>query len=220
MNTSRWLRVGLLLAVVCAVLLAWASGVGQYLEVERFESLLRDLGIWGPVLYVLSFALLEPFGVLGIIFVVPGSLIWDWGTLFFLSWLGSVGAGIVGFSFARTIGRDWVTQHLPERLHAYDERLATQGLRTVILIRLVFFIMPPAHWALGLSRVRFATFVLGSAIGFLPGMALFTYAGKSVVDLMDDQPPWVGITVIAVLVLGSLLYRRFSSRDAVEPESG
>lgn len=220
MNTSRWLRVGLLLAVVSAVLLAWASGVGQYLEVERFESLLRDLGIWGPVLYVLSFALLEPFGVLGIIFVVPGSLVWDWGTLFLLSWLGSVGAGIVGFSFARTIGREWVTQHLPERLHAYDERLASQGLRTVIFVRLVFFIMPPAHWALGLSRVSFGTFVLGTAIGFLPGMALFTYAGKSVVDRISDQPPWVGGAVIALFVLGSLAYRRFSGRNAAEPDPG
>ncbi len=45
MNTSRWLRVGLLLAVVCAGLLAWASGATQYFEVERFEALLRDLGI-------------------------------------------------------------------------------------------------------------------------------------------------------------------------------
>ena len=220
MNTSRWLRLGLLLGVVCAGLLAWASGVGQYLEVERFEALLRDLGIWGPVLYVVSFALLEPFGVLGIIFVVPGSLVWDWGTLFFLSWLGSVGAGIVGFSFARTIGREWVARHLPERMHRYDERLVTQGLRTVILVRLVFFIVPPAHWALGLSRVHFGTFVLGTAIGFLPGMALFTYAGKSVVDLMTNQPPWVGGAVIALLVLGSLAYRRFSGRNAAEPERG
>ena len=67
MLSSRWLRLGLLLGVVALGLLLFASGAGQYIEPERFGTLLRELGIWGPVLYVVLFALLEPFGVLGIV---------------------------------------------------------------------------------------------------------------------------------------------------------
>jgi uncharacterized membrane protein YdjX (TVP38/TMEM64 family) len=210
MTSTRWLRLGLLLGVVAIGLLAFASGVGQYLEVERFEALLRGLGVWGPILYVLLFALLEPFGVFGIVFVVPGSLVWDFPTLFLLSWLGSVGAGIVGFSFARTIGRDWVSRHLPERMHHFDERLVTHGLRTVVIVRLLFFLTPPAHWMLGLSRVSFGNFVLGTAIGFFPTMALFTYAGKNVVDAMADRPGWIWLLVIAILALATVFFRRRS----------
>ena len=208
MKPPSWLRLGLLLGLVATALLLFASGAGEYLEAERFGTLLRDLGIWGPVLYVVLFALLEPFGVLGFVFVVPGSLVWDWGALFLLSWLGSIGAGIVGFAFARTVGREWVSGHMPERMHRYDDRLAAQGLRTVILVRLTFFLAPPAHWVLGLSRVGFGTFVLGTAIGFFPTMALFTWAGKNVVELMLGQPAWLWLLVIAALVLLSIAYRR------------
>lgn len=202
-------RIAALLAVIVIGLWAYASDAGDFLEVDRFVALLRGLGIWGPVLYVALFALLEPFGVFGIVFVAPGSLVWSWGTLFFLSWLGAIGAGIVGFTFARSIGRDFVSRHLPERLRHFDERLATHGLRTTILIRLIFFLMPPAHWVLGLSQVRFGTFVLGTAIGFLPGIALFTLVGKSAVDALREQPGWlplvVGVTLIGFVVVSRRL---------------
>lgn len=207
-------RIVVLLVVAVAGIGAYVSGAGEFLEVDRFVALLRSLGIWGPVLYVALFSLLEPFGVFGIVFVAPGSLVWDWSTLFLLTWLGSIGAGIVGFTFARSIGRDFVSRHLPERLRRFDERLATQGLRTTIMIRLIFFITPPAHWVLGLSQVRFGTFVLGTAIGFLPGIALFTLLGKSAVDAMRSQSGWIPV-LIGIAVVGSVFaYRRLTSGRA------
>ena len=207
-------RIVVLLVVAVAGIGAYVSGAGEFLEVDRFVALLRSLGIWGPVLYVALFSLLEPFGVFGIVFVAPGSLVWDWSTLFLLTWLGSIGAGVVGFTFARSIGRDFVSRHLPERLRRFDERLATQGLRTTIMIRLIFFITPPAHWVLGLSQVRFGTFVLGTAIGFLPGIALFTLLGKSAVDAMRSQSGWLPV-LIGIAVVGSVfVYRRLTSGRA------
>ena len=106
---------------------------------------------------------------------------------FALSLVGSVGAGIVGFGFARFLARDWVSARIPARLHRWDERLERRGLQTVIWIRLLLFLMPLAHWALGVSRVRFGPFVLGSAIGFVPGIAALTYLGEGLGEWMQGR---------------------------------
>lgn len=192
---------------------AWLGGLFELIsEPERVRTLLTESGVWGPLLFTLAFGLLEPFGVPGILFVVPATLAWPLGMAFALCWLGSVLAGIVGFGFARSIGRDWVAAHLPQRLRAYDQRLAERGLQTVILVRLLFFLAPPAHWALGLSRVRFGPFVLGTAIGFLPGIAALVFLGKGAFALLGEQPRvvWLAVAIAAGAVF--VLLRQLRTR--------
>ena len=183
---------------------------------ERARAALEGLGVWAPVLYVLAFSCLEPFFVPGIAFMIPGAIFFSFPVLFALSWLGSVGAGIVGFSFARFIGREFVEKRLPERMRVYDERLATKGLQTVILVRLTLFITPPAHWLLGLSRVRFIPFLIGTAIGFIPGMALLTYTvvffGESMGDWIVDRPPGFFAGVALVVIVFIRLRRTLAKR--------
>jgi len=208
-----------LLVVATLVTLGVAAWLGGLFELtsqpERVRALLAESGVWGPLLFTLAFGLLEPFGVPGILFVVPATLAWPLGTAFALCWLGSVLAGIVGFGFARSIGRDWVTAHLPERLRAYDQRLAERGLQTVIVVRLLFFLAPPAHWALGLSRVRFAPFVLGSALGFLPGIAGLVFFGKGALALLGEQPRavWLAVAIAAGAVFVLVRQLRAAGRN-------
>ena len=204
---GRWLP-RLCVAVVLLLALGLAAWHATSLSGEEVRALLQGAGPWAPVIYVVSFALLEPFGVFGVFFVGPGSLLWEWPTLFALSWLGAVGAGIVGFVFARLLARDQVRSRIPERLRAYEDRLERSPLLGVILVRLAFFLWPPAHWLLGLSRVRFGTFVLGSMIGFAPGMAVFTWLGKSLVEEVTDFP-LTGIAAVLVALLLGLFFRRW-----------
>ena len=66
--------MGLVLLLAALGVAAWQVAL---LGPERARELLQQTGAWAPVVYVLSFALLEPFGVMGIFFVGPGSLIWE-----------------------------------------------------------------------------------------------------------------------------------------------
>jgi uncharacterized membrane protein YdjX (TVP38/TMEM64 family) len=191
-------------------ILAAGYGLGLFdllQDTERATGLLRDLGGWGYALYVLAFALLEPFFIPGILFILPAALTWPAWLALTLSLIGSVGAGVVGFGFARFLARDWVSQRIPQRLHRWDARLEERGLQTVILVRLVLFLMPPAHWALGISRVRFAPFLLGTTIGFIPGVAALTYLSRGIVDWLRDQPDgrWQAFAIAAGAVY--VLYR-------------
>ena len=215
-------RLVVLAAVVALVGAAWWGGWLDRLDAEWFRSLLTESGPWGPVLYVASFALLEPLGAPGILFIIPASFVWPLAVAFALSWMASVCAGIVGFSFARWIARDFVQRHLPERFHRFDRQLAERALWTVIVVRLVFFLAPPAHWVLGVSRVPFGTFVLGTAIGFAPGVALMTVAGPGLVEFWNsvERPGlWIGLAVL-VFALGRRAIRRFRSRSRRERLAG
>ena len=210
MNSNRW-RWALALGLAGLGLLAWSQGAFDRLDAGSIEQVIRDAGRWGPVLYVGLFVALEPFGVPGIIFVVPGGLVWSWPTLFLLTWTGATGAGIVGFLFARTLGREFVEARLSDRARRYDEALAENGLRTVIMIRLLFFIAPWAHWLLGLSQVRFRDFVLGTIIGLAPMMALFTWLGGNAVDWIGDRPVLGTLGLVAIIAAIALGARRFQA---------
>ena len=203
-------RLVLLALLVAGGVLVFATGLHRHLEVESLRGLMERAGWLGPVVFLALFGL-QPFGLPGILLMLAAIAVWPQWLAFLLSWAGAVIAGCVGYLFARTIGREWVAARLPERLRRFEQQVVERGLRTVIVCRLLFFLTPPAHWALGLSPVGFGTFVLGSAIGFLPGVAVWTLAGGTVLEWYEGRGPQFGLQVLGLLVLAALgwwLWRR------------
>ncbi len=202
-SLASWKRVALLVGAVAVFAVARAAGVAGVVTVwsepEPARALLSGLGVWGDVLYVASFVLLQPVGVPAVAFVLSASVVWPAPVAFVLSLIGGIGAGIVGFSCARFLARAWVQARLPQRFRRFDHVIAAHGLVAVFLVRLVFFLAPPSHCALGLSKVRFSTFVLGSAIGIMPGVAALTLAGGLAQEWLAGQRPVVWGVTLAVL---------------------
>jgi uncharacterized membrane protein YdjX (TVP38/TMEM64 family) len=199
----------LLAFIALATLVVALMIFGSEFRVEGLREVVAAAGPWGPPLFVLSFAVLEGLGFPGIFFILVSTAIWPTGFALFLNWAGAVGASVVGASVARGIGRDWISGRLPDRLQRFDRHLAENALVGVILVRLVFFLAPWAHWGLGLSRVRFAPLVVGSAIGFLPGIALMTWAGRELLDWIETESIalWIPGGVAMILLLLFFLWR-------------
>src|SRR5579859_2423695 len=108
----------------------------QFADPARLKQTLVDLGPRGYVAFVVAYALLQPFGVPGTVFVMAAPLIWPWPVAFALSMTGTMAASVVGFSVARFVARDWVSGMIPARFRKYDEALAARALVTVFLLRL------------------------------------------------------------------------------------
>jgi uncharacterized membrane protein YdjX (TVP38/TMEM64 family) len=204
----RVLLVGL---VVGSAVVAWLSGLYEHVEVERLRALVKETGVWGPLVFVLLFGL-EGLGVPTIVFLAAAIALWPPWQAALLNWGGAMFAGIVGFAYARYVGRDWVAERLPERMRRFEARVVERGLETVIALRLFFFASAPAHWALGLSPVGVKPFLLGSAIGYVPGALFVSYAGGAVVEWLRGQPNeiWMGLAgaFIAVVLVCRLWWRR------------
>ncbi len=199
----------ILLSVILGIgALGYFGGLFQYLAPDRMRELLTEAGAWGPVVIVVLFTLLEPFGTPGAFFILAAATLWPFWLAFLVNWLGATGAGMLGFAFARYLGRDWVEDRMPERLRKWDDRLSDNGLPIVILFRVVLFLNPASHWALGLSRVPLSTAIAGTVIGFAPGIAVFTYFGAEIVDWFGDQSKAIWIAV-AVAIVAIIAFRRY-----------
>ena len=83
---------------------------------ELIRAALTDAGPWGPVAFVVLFALLEPFGAPGFVFLIAAATLWPFSLAVAVNWVGATGAGLVGFVFARYMGRDWVSTRMPRNL--------------------------------------------------------------------------------------------------------
>jgi uncharacterized membrane protein YdjX (TVP38/TMEM64 family) len=201
-------RIALALAVLAAIAVAWPLGALDWVTHDNIHRLLAESGAWGPVLYVAAFTAFEPFGVPGAVFVLPASLAWETSFAVAMSVLGATGAGITSFALARGVLGDKFEQRLPPRLRAMTATAREHPLRTVILVRVLFGLAAPAHWALALSGVRLTPFVLGSLIGFVPPMLAFVVFGRAIIEWLERQRD-VRLWPLAIVaaVLGYFAYR-------------
>jgi uncharacterized membrane protein YdjX (TVP38/TMEM64 family) len=195
---------------------AWRLGVfQQFADPARVKETLVQLGPWGYLAFVVAYAVLQPFGVPGTVFVWAAPLIWPWPIAFALSMTGTMAASVVGFSFARFIARDWVSARMPARFQKYDEALARRAFATVVVLRFVFWMPQVLHAFLGLSKVRFWTHFWGSLVGYAIPLFLVSFFGQKLFEVMKDAPPsaWIGLGAGAVVIaLVVWLVRRRTAR--------
>ena len=218
-RTSRMLRaakIGVVLFVATSLVVAWRSGV--FAEVSDPKSLAATLvamGAWGYLAFVLAYTLLQPFGVPGTVFIVAAPLIWPWQTAFVLSMIGTMSASVVGFSFARFVARDWIAVRIPKRFRKYDEALERSAFRTVVLLRLIFWMPQVLHSFFGVSKVRFWTHFWGSLLGYIPPLLLVSYLGAEIFDASGHLQPRAFPIFGAVLACSLLIVaavRHFEKR--------
>ncbi|HUR95387.1 MAG TPA: TVP38/TMEM64 family protein [Gemmatimonadales bacterium] len=198
----------LFLLLVIAVLVA-AGGHAAGSLVPEFSAWIEGLGAWGPVAFVIGYALAA-------VAFVPGSLLTlAAGALFglvkgtALVLLGATIGASVAFLVSRYLARGLVERRLAgnARFVSIDRAIGTSGRKIVLLLRLSpVFPYNVLNYALGLTRVRFADFVV-ACIGMLPGTLLYVYSGKvagDVVRLAGGAPVPRGPAHFASLAVGLL----------------
>ncbi|GJG86909.1 hypothetical protein tb265_20900 [Gemmatimonadetes bacterium T265] len=201
---SKALRIILAGAAIVGLLLLGRWG-GHY--VPRFAERVHALGPWGPVAFVTGYVIATVAGVPGsLLTLAAGAIFGLWaGTLwvFVGATLGASAAFLVGRYLARGLVERRIAGN--PRFAAIDRAIATDGRRIVFLLRLspaVPFTL--LNYLLGLTRVRFADFVVAS-VGMLPGTLLYVYYGKLAGDVAaaagGGTPPR-GAGYYAVLALG------------------
>jgi len=189
----------LLLAVF---VLLFIFGVFDFLhDRERIESFFNDSGLFGPVLYVLAFVAAQPLSLPGAALIIPATFVWDWWEVFAYSMLGGIIASSLGFSISRWLAQDWVRRRLPQRFIGWEKRFVDHALLSTIALRLVTGYAPAADWFLGISKVRWREFVIGTILGLIPATFLFSYYGDDTVRWVQDAP----LIAVAVVLLAVIL---------------
>ncbi|MEP7176859.1 MAG: TVP38/TMEM64 family protein [Gemmatimonadales bacterium] len=198
-----------MLLVLAGVAVLVLAGRKAGALIPAFSAWVDGLGVWGPVAFVAGYAL-------AVVAFVPGSLLTlAAGAIFgvvkgtaFVLIAATLGAS-AAFLVSRYLARGFVERRLEgnERFAAIDRAIGSEGRKIVFLLRLSpVFPFNLLNYALGLTRVRFADYLVAS-IGMLPGTLLYVYYGKvagDVARLAGGAPVERGAAYYGVLGLGLL----------------
>ena len=84
-----------------------------------------------------------------------------------MAYVGGLTSLALSFVVVRTVGGKALSKvrnrWMAKALTALDDR----PVRTVALLRLIFWLAPPLNYALALSNVRLRDYLVGSALGFV-----------------------------------------------------
>lgn len=184
---------------------------------DDVRSLVAAAGWAGPILYAALYAALTltpaPASVVsitaGVLFGLPVGL----GVVM----AGALTGATIAFGLARVLGRGAVERVEGERLRRLDALLHRRGLLAMIGVRLVPLLPFAAlNYACGLSGVRPRDYVLGTAVGILPGATAYVTIGAFGAD-PGSLPFLLAVGGLAVLVVaGAVVARRRRVRPAAE----
>ena len=165
----------LLLATLLAAAALWAALNHATLDLASMEAAIGGLGVWAPVGYIATYALATVLFLPGALFGLAGGALFGplWGTVWNLG--GATLGATLAFLVARYIASDWVARKTAGRMKQIAEGIDAEGWRFVAVTRLVpLFPFNLLNYALGLTRVPLAHYILASFVCMVPGTAAYT----------------------------------------------
>lgn len=203
-------RLAVLVLLLGGIVAAWASGLLAHLHPESIRAFLLGWGALGPVIFVGLYALGEIVAIPSVLFVIAAGMAWPTVVAIPLAWGASVFSALVVFLISRYLARDFVQRNLPDGWRDLDARLERGGVLAVAGIRLIAFLAPWTHPALAISSVSVRDYVLGTALGVLPGVLLLVIFGEAIAHWFDAIPVWVWLVLVVLLVVQVARGRRVS----------
>ena len=179
------MRLGLLAAFLVGIyVLGRATGFTDQLTVDGIRQSMREAGVAGFFVFVVTFAVGQLLYIPGFVFVAVAGLAYGpiWGSVASIV-AATVSVG-VSFVIVRTIGGQPLKEIKQPFLKKWLDRLEEQPLRSMIVIRLVLWAIPPVNYTLAMSGVGFRDYMLAAMIGMTPPFIFISVLFGLGVDLL------------------------------------
>ncbi|MCC6889546.1 MAG: TVP38/TMEM64 family protein, partial [Hyphomicrobiales bacterium] len=219
----RFVRIiGLGIAVVLLMLVWRITPVAQLTKPDTIQAWFATIAAMPaaplivPALFVLAGLLVFPVTVL---IVATAAAFGPWLGFAYAA-IGAIASAVVTYGIGVAVGQKALDNALGPRLNRIRRRIASQGVLAVALVRMVpiapFTVI---NLAAGASRIPFVDYVIGTALGMLPGLVLMSALGYQIFNVLTAPTPLnVGLFVLAVLAwigvslaIQSLVTRRRNS---------
>jgi len=205
MNTSRFIRILLILALVAGVTLA-------VLYRERFDaavlqSWVQEAGIAAPLLFMLIYAIATVLFLPGSLLTLAGGALFGplLGTFYNLT--GATLGAALAFLIARYLASDWVAGKAGGRVRQLIDGVEAEGWRFVAFVRLVpLFPFNLLNYALGLTRLKFSHYLIATYVFMLPGAIAYTYLGYAGREAVTGGEGLIRKIPLAIALLAVAMY--------------
>lgn len=217
MMNSKAIKLVITIGILTVIYLLFRYyGVTEYIDLKnvyKIKDWVSGFGIIAPLIYI-------SFYILGTLFFLPGLPITVlsgiafgpvWGVVYV--WVGATGGAAFAFLAARYVARElvenWVAGNA--QFQEIDEKVEQEGWRIVMFTRLVpFFPFNLQNYAYGLTKIKFLTYVLVSAIFMLPGTIAYVQIGGAIISGEGNLSKTLSyLSIAGILILLVSLIPRF-----------
>jgi uncharacterized membrane protein YdjX (TVP38/TMEM64 family) len=193
------------------VLTAIAFAVGMLLPVgdwiQAFGEWTRSFGALGVVVFAVGY-------VLGVVLLVPGApmtlaaaLAYGWWAVPLVFVTGMTGA-MIAFLLSRFLIRSQVRAAIEDHpnIRAAAEAVDDEGWKVLTLLRL-----SPAvpysvqNYVIGITHVRFLTYVAATAVGIIPGLIVNVYVGVLGSKASEGAAGMAGLAMLVAGLIATVL---------------
>jgi uncharacterized membrane protein YdjX (TVP38/TMEM64 family) len=205
MNARHWPRI--LIVALIAAGVAFALVHRDEIDAEALETWVMSFGAWAPIVFIAAYALCAVFFLPGLLLTLAGGALFGalWGTIYSL--LGATAGATMAFLIARYVASDWVARHAGGRLKRVIDGVEQEGWRFVAMTRLIPFIpFNLLNYALGLSRIPLAHYVVASLICMAPGAAAYAYLGYAGREVAAGSENRIELGLIGLGALGLIVF--------------
>ncbi len=165
--------------------------------------------VFGPLVYIVLYWI-RPliFFPATILTVLAGFLFGPLGILYTI--IGSNGSALIAYFVGRFFGKGVLEDEESSGLmQRYSARMRENSFETVLIMRLIFLPYDLVNYFSGFLKIHWLPFLLGTAVGSIPGTISFTLLGTSFGTLdellngeLQVNPLALGASV--ALILGSI----------------
>jgi phosphatidylserine/phosphatidylglycerophosphate/cardiolipin synthase-like enzyme/uncharacterized membrane protein YdjX (TVP38/TMEM64 family) len=220
-----WLSTGLVLLLL-ALAAAWRwTDLGNWLDPQTLAQSLSGVlqGPWGPGLLILAYLVGSLLAVPVTLLILLTALIYGPVMGAFYALTGSLLAASATYGIGAYLGGPTVERLSGGSVHRLSERLARRGILTVIAVRIV----PVAPFTVinlfaGASRISLRDYLIGTAVGMMPGVAAMTAFSEGILALVQraDLKQFLVAALALVFIIGLTLLARhlFSQLNGRESE--
>lgn len=213
MTRSTLIKTGVLvLLLITAVVVALTLGPP---DIDAVRARVDEAGLWGPALFFAVYVGLSLIPCPKALLTAAGGTLFGLAAGAGLSVTAALLGAIISFGLGRLLGRETVDRLIRGKLARVDALLSENGLSAVLVVRLVPLVPFIAiNYAAGLSGVRFRHYVLGSAVGMVPGSLAYAALGA-----YGTNPLGLALAGSALLVLivgGSYWARRLNRKGTAK----
>lgn len=186
---SKLIKFTIVICVLVAIYLILRHyGVTQNIKLEnahKIKDWVSGFGITAPIVYICLYIVATLFFLPGLPVTVIAGIAFGpvFGVVYV--WIGATLGVSFAFLASRYVARDivegWVSGN--NLFKKIDEKVEQEGWRILMFTRLVpIFPFNLQNYAYGLTKIKFLTYVLVSAIFMLPGTIAYVQIGGAIVS--------------------------------------
>ncbi|WP_297517995.1 TVP38/TMEM64 family protein [uncultured Clostridium sp.] len=208
MKNKKKIVISLIIAIILIlVFIGYKENINlaKVITAENMKRYVLSFGVLGPLIVILICILAAVTIVIPSFLVVFATTsIYGWEYSAMITWVGyTIGAGVC-FLIARYLGRDVIKKISSKgKLSKLDNFLGNEGFKSILIARLLPFV--PYEWTsylAGVTSMSFKDFILGTAIGQIPGTIAFAALGEFFTGSLKYAFIGMMVLISVILIIG------------------